>query len=432
MSQKEKIKKNEQKDKKQQEEAPSNNSNNQINKVSQDDHKKALNKARHRSIELFSERMILKKALKQINYQKLAIEKQRDEIEVKNEKLNKALDKARKRTIDLFGKHIDLKKAKKYISIINHDVEEKNVRLEKSIKKAKQRTIELFGKHIDLKKAKNRIEYQSELLQKSYNELEIKNIQINDSLDYAKHIQSGILPPEEQIRFCFPDSFVFFRPKEVVSGDFYWMAEKKDNIFLAVVDCTGHGVPGAFMSMIGYTMLNQIVNENENKTTVQILLDLNKEIFASFYRSKKGAGFQNDGMDLTICKYNRKSRKLSISSAGHNFCVLSNNEIKVSKGCIFGIGEVPNDYEELVFKEVSYSIDHPVRLYMCTDGYTDQFGGDKNRKFSPKRLLYLIENNYNLPMDKQKRIFEMAFNQWKGKETQIDDVLLMGINFNHI
>ncbi|NOZ48369.1 MAG: SpoIIE family protein phosphatase [Chlorobi bacterium] len=393
-----------------------------------EEYKKALNKVRHRSIELFSERQILRKALKQINFQKLEIEKQKNEIQQKNKKLNKALAKARKRTIDLFGKHVDLKKAKKYISIINEDVEKKNIRLEKAVKKARKRTIDLFGKHIDLKKAKKRIENQGELLQQSFNELEIKNTQINDSIDYAKHIQQAILPPEEQIKACFPDSFVFFKPKEVVSGDFYWFTEKKDTVYLAVIDCTGHGVPGALMSMIGNTLLNKIVNDNNNISSAKLLEKLDSEIFNAFYREKKDSDFQNDGMDLTICRYDKRNNEISISSAGHNYIVINNGKLEMYKGNLLGIGEIIDIDFDINYEEQKFLLTNPLQIYMFSDGFADQFGGDKDKKFHNSQLKKLIYKNHMLPMNEQKQIFNKVFNEWKGAGSQTDDVLLIGIN----
>jgi hypothetical protein len=257
-----------------------------------------------------------------------------------NTKLQKAYDKSRLRSIEIFGKQVDARKAKNFYEFEsellrqgNHALEEKNLKLEKANNKARRRTIDLFGKHIDLKKAKKHIELQK-------TELEKKNHQINDSLNYAKLIQEATLPKKNFIKTVLPNTFIFFQPRDVVSGDFYWF-EKIDNlIFAAAVDCTGHGVPGAFMSMIGTTLLNEIVVESRTFDTAQILTKLNLGVIHSLNQKSDSDFIQNDGMDITICCINKENHTVDISCAGQTCYVINDEKLSAIRGDIFPIGDI--------------------------------------------------------------------------------------------
>ena len=347
-----------------------------------------LDKARHRSIELFSEKQELKKAYKQIIKQNQEIEKQKEEIEAKNERLKKAIDKA------------------------------------------KQRTIDLFGKHLDLKKASRRIEFQNDLIEKKNRQLEEKNKEINDSLAYAKLIQEAILPSQKIIANKFPDSFILFRPKEVVSGDFYWYTEIDNLQFFAVADCTGHGVPGALMSMIGNSLLNKIVNDHKNFTPSRILQLLNKEVVFTLNQSFDLDTSQNDGMDITLCQIDKTSKELTIASATQNCYVVNDGKLKTIKGDIFSIGGLFAHHPDLSFTDYKFKLTKETILYMFSDGYQDQFGGPKDKKFMGKKLKHLLLNNSYLPMREQKDILNKEFDAWKGKNKQIDDVLVIGLKLS--
>lgn len=397
----------------------------EINKIQQK--KSALDKARHRSIELFSEKQELKKAYNQIKKQKQEIEKQKEEIEAKNARLYKTIDKAKKRTIDLFGKHIDLKKAQREITTQKNLIERKNQRLEKSIEKVKRRTIDLFGKHIDLKKASKRIEFQNELIENKNKELEEKNKEISDSLAYAKLIQQAIFPSNKLLNSKFPDSFILFRPKEVVSGDFYWYTEVDQMQFFALADCTGHGVPGALMSMIGNSLLNKIVNDHKNYTPSRILQLLNKEVVFALNQSFDIDASQNDGMDITLCLIDRNRKELIIASATQNCYILDEGELTTIKGDIFSIGGLFAHHPDLCFTDYKFKLSREITIYMFSDGYQDQFGGPKDKKFMSSKLKKLLIDNTNLPMNEQKDILNKEFDNWKGKNKQIDDVLVIGL-----
>jgi serine phosphatase RsbU (regulator of sigma subunit) len=350
--------------------------------------KVVLDKARHRSIELFSEKQELKKAYNQIILQKQEIEEQKEVIVAKNERLKKAIDKAKKRTIELFGKHIDLKKASK------------------------------------------RIEFQNELIEKKNIELEDKNREIGDSLSYAKLIQEAILPSLRVIENKFTDSFILYRPKEVVSGDFYWYSEIDNLQFFALADCTGHGVPGALMSMIGNSLLNKIINDHKNYTPSRILQLLNKEVVFTLNQSFDLDASQNDGMDITLCQIDKNSKELTIASATQNCYVISDGELNIIKGDIFSIGGLFAHHPDLAFTDYKFKISRETMVYMFSDGFQDQFGGPKDKKFMSSKLKSLLVNNSFLPMKEQKDILNHEFETWKGKNKQIDDVLVVGLKIS--
>ncbi|MCK5823307.1 MAG: SpoIIE family protein phosphatase [Bacteroidales bacterium] len=350
------------------------------------------------------------------------------ELEKVNSKLQKAYDKSRHRSIKIFGKQVDARKAKNFYEFetellrqTNQALEGKNTELKKANAKARRRTIDLFGKHIDLKKAKKQIEIQN-------NELEKKSHQINDSLNYAKLIQEATLPKKNFIKKILPNSFIFFQPRDIVSGDFYWLEKIGNLIFVAAVDCTGHGVPGAFMSMIGTTLLNEIVVENKTYDTAQILTKLNLGVIHSLNQKIDSDFIQNDGMDITICCINKEKQSMDISCAGHTCYVINNNKLSTIRGDIFPIGDIFPNRPKPKYSRHSIKIEKEATIYMFSDGYQDQFGGEKNEKFLSNNFKKLLWENHKLKPEKQYDILETEFNKWKGSNQQIDDILVIGIN----
>ncbi len=266
-------------------------------------------------------------------------------------------------------------------------------------------------------------------------ELSQKNILIEnqkekiiDNITYAKRIQQSILIDEKEIQSYLPNSFIFYLPKDIVSGDFYWCSKIGDDIVLAAIDCTGHGVSGAFMSMIGNTLLNQIVNEKHIITPSEILHLLNIGIFEGMNQGKEEGVIARDGMDMVICTINYKSNQLQFAGAQNALYLIDNNELKIIKGDMYSIGggeTNANPYNQTYTNHVI-----PINkkhIYLFTDGYMDQFGGPNRKKIGTQQFKELIINNQHLSMQKQKEQFISFYTNWKGKETQIDDVLLIGV-----
>lgn len=265
-------------------------------------------------------------------------------------------------------------------------------------------------------------EYKNKLLLAKKNKIiQAKNRDIIDSFHYAQKIQAAILPSKLEFDKTFEDSFIFYVPKELVSGDFYWHEKVGDDVFFAVADCTGHGVPGSILTIICANALNFVVNVNKLKNTGEILDAVRIRVIDFL---AKGGHNINDGMDIAICRYNKASLMLQYSGAYNPVYIFSENEFIVTKPCKQPVGRY------LYTKNFEYS-NHQLSkgdsLYLFSDGFSDQFGGPKNKKFKYKQFKSLISENKNKPFEIQKDIFTNTFNDWKGECEQIDDVCILGL-----
>ena len=252
-----------------------------------------------------------------------------------------------------------------------------------------------------------------------------KDKQITDSINYASLIQSSILPPGELIRNLLPEFFILFKPRDIVSGDFYWCSEKNGKVMLAVVDCTGHGVPGAFMSMIGNTLLNEIINEKRITKPSDILAELNTGIKKALHQNGQEA-HSNDGMDLAIVSIDREKRRIIFAGARRPLYIASNGALNEIKGNSHGIG---GGRKKIIknFTQHEYRLKKGDTFYLFSDGYVDQFGGEENRKFMTERFEKLLLDINHITMKEQFSILENSFEEWKGSGKQIDDVLVIGV-----
>ncbi|MBU0489649.1 MAG: SpoIIE family protein phosphatase [Bacteroidetes bacterium] len=255
-------------------------------------------------------------------------------------------------------------------------------------------------------------------------DLQVKNKNITDSISYASRIQSAILPGPTRRSLRLPDSFVFFRPKDIVSGDFYWIEKFGDKTFVAAVDCTGHGVPGAFMSMIGQAALNQALHENHITEPHKILNFLSQKIYDTLQRNS-AAHSVKDGMDLTICSFAEGSGEIAFAGVRNPAYIVHNGEIRVFKGDSHPIGE-PFDEEFSSYRQEKFQIEKESCVYMLSDGYIDQFGGPSRKKFLAKRFRELIVEIAHLPLQEQEERLASEFINWKRMIEQYDDVMVIG------
>ena len=258
--------------------------------------------------------------------------------------------------------------------------------------------------------------------------LEEQNDNITKSILYAEKIQNSILPSQNLISQNIANFFVLFKPKDIVSGDFYWFYKKGDSYWGAIVDCTGHGVPGAFMSMIGNSLLNKIILEEATTTPSGLLTKLNKELKYALGQSKREDA-SDDGMDMTVVKINQKKKEMLISLANHSAIVVKENKAEIIEGDIYSIGGLFSDMEDLEFTDKVVDISKGTSIYMYSDGYQDQFGGPKNKKYTPERLKDKIIELQNLKLSEQNKALEHEIEEWKGNTNQIDDILVVGIKF---
>jgi ligand-binding sensor domain-containing protein/serine phosphatase RsbU (regulator of sigma subunit) len=257
--------------------------------------------------------------------------------------------------------------------------------------------------------------------------IEAKNKDITDSIEYAKKIQDSILPSIESIKKSLPESFIFYQQKDIVSGDFYWFSQKKHITIIAAVDCTGHGVPGAFMSLIGNNILNQIINENNITDPAIILNYLNEGVNKALYTSKT-YGVAKDGMDIGICAINSNANEIIYAGAMRPIYITREGKLDEIAGDKVAIG---TDFSNGIHKDFKFNnkkieVQTGDIFYLSTDGYADQFGGEKGKKMMKKNFKNLLQHISHKPMAQQEIIVAESFSEWKGNFEQVDDVLVIG------
>jgi PAS domain S-box-containing protein len=257
-------------------------------------------------------------------------------------------------------------------------------------------------------------------------EIQNKNKKITESINYAKRIQNAILPNTRVINRALPDSFILYKPKDVVSGDFPWYMQIKDDIYIAAVDCTGHGVPGALLSLIGYFLLNDIVRSRKI-TEPGIILDLLDEGVTTTLRQDEDATTK-DGMDIALCKINYQKREVEYAGAHRPLYIMRNGVMEEIKGNKFPIGGGIFK-NQTNFTNTKLTLNKGDTIFFSSDGFPDQFGGPEVRKFGPKKVREIIERVHKLPMKQASAVFDQEWESWRGDEKQTDDVLLIGIKF---
>jgi len=327
-------------------------------------------------------------------------------------KANKLLEKLNEK-LHYKNEHINQK---------NIELQDKNIYIEKQNKELHTKNDQIEKQNGELKIKNTKIEEQRSLL-------EFKNNQITESINYASRIQKAILPSLNAILTSFKDAMIYYKPRDIVSGDFYWYSHQEDKKFLAAVDCTGHSVPGAFMSLIGNTLLNEIVNEKKIYSPAEILKKLHKGIIETLHQTDIEGQTTDDGMDITFCCYDEINKKVTFASANHQVYKFNKEGFEIIEGDIFSIGGYVEEGMDFSFTNHEISIDNQTVLYFFSDGYSDQFGGDFGKKFMSPQFEILINNIYKLPMKEQYNKLDETFNRWKGDRKQVDDILVVGIKF---
>ncbi|MBL0049810.1 MAG: SpoIIE family protein phosphatase [Bacteroidetes bacterium] len=276
-----------------------------------------------------------------------------------------------------------------------------------------------------VKERTSEIVKQSEEIQKQKDIVEIKNKDITDSINYAKRIQDTILPPDNEIKRLLPESFILFLPKDILSGDFYWVDEIDDTVLVAAVDCTGHGVPGALMSIVGNNILSQSINEHRLSKPSAILDELNKGV-TNTLRQKNEESKVKDGMDIVLLSLDKKTNKVAWAGANNPIYHIRNGELTETKGNKFPIGIFIG--EELKhFDNHEMEVQKGDTIYLFTDGYADQFGGPKGKKFKYNQFKITLIQLQHLPMEEQRMKLLNTIRSWQGENEQVDDILVIGI-----
>jgi serine phosphatase RsbU (regulator of sigma subunit) len=257
------------------------------------------------------------------------------------------------------------------------------------------------------------------------NIIQQKNTDISASINYARRIQDSILPPENHVKEILGDVFILYRPKDVLSGDYYWLETRDNYSFVAVADSTGHGVPGALLSLMGHNLLNQAIQERHLTSPSDILDYLNTGIQQTLNQYKK-EGELRDGMDIVLCVFERNSKRLMYAGAINPLYIVRNDELIQLKGNRFSIGSY-YDQKLRPFSLQEFELQEGDLLYLFTDGFADQFGGDSDRKLSHRRFRELLLSLQNMPMHAQREVLNNQLEAWMGGVAQTDDVCVLGI-----
>jgi CheY-like chemotaxis protein/serine phosphatase RsbU (regulator of sigma subunit) len=273
----------------------------------------------------------------------------------------------------------------------------------------------------------DKIAEQKHKIKKQHDLVRTQNKKIEDSILYAKRIQSAVLPPNRFIQYLLSDHFIFYKPRDIVSGDFYWIKQVEEKIFIAAADCTGHGVPGALMSMLGITFLNEIINKDPNIHANEVLNELRTHIISSL-RQTGSSGESRDGMDVALCIVDHKNKMLEFAGANNPLYMIRDGELMHEKGCKMPIGIHRRAKESFVNHYINIKQDD--LFYIFSDGYVDQFGGEYGRKFLSANFKKLLLEIADKPLLEQRQIIEKEFDDWKGERKQLDDILVIGFRIS--
>jgi len=265
---------------------------------------------------------------------------------------------------------------------------------------------------------------QKQEIESKNEELEILYKQVTDSIHYAKRIQDAILPSNSTVRKLLPDSFILFKPKDIVSGDFYWIEKKGSLVYFAAVDCTGHGVPGAFMSLVGYNILKDILNNSDVTRPADILDSLREGIMNTLKADESGKQAK-DGMDMTLCAINYDTLELQYAAAFNPMCLVRNGELILYQANKFPIGSYIGD--KVNFDNHTIQLVPGDQIFIFSDGYADQFGGPNGKKFMVGNFRKLLAQIAPLASPEQRDKLDQTLLNWQGGQEQVDDVLVIGV-----
>jgi serine phosphatase RsbU (regulator of sigma subunit) len=283
----------------------------------------------------------------------------------------------------------------------------------------------------EVRNATKEIRVQKEEVENQKDQILEQKKAITDSIQYASRIQTAILPPDEVLKYLLPKHFILYKPRDIVSGDFYWLTQKREKIIIVVADCTGHGVPGAFMSMLGNALLNDIVNNIKTLQASTMLNELRDQVMVSLRQTGK-VDEAKDGMDLALCILDKENMALQYAGGFNSLYHIRNGKLTEIKADKMPIGIGSKAGKSFTNNELTLQKDDT--LYMSSDGYVDQFGGPKGKKFMSTRFKQLLLDIQDKIMFEQKEILEQTLNEWMGitglheeKQEQIDDIIVMGI-----
>ena len=317
------------------------------------------------------------------------------------------------------------KEDKKTLKAVTEKIELKDI----SLNELEETNAHLINATWRERELKQQLQESLDELHKSKEIIDQQNIKIKESINYSKRIQSATIPSIKDFESIFPDSFIIYKPKDVVSGDYPWFYKEGNIVYVAAVDCTGHGVPGAMMAMLSVLLLNQIVEKNINSTPGDILNSMHKSIVKTL-KQDDPLNTASDGLDIALCRINLDTHEIQYAGAHRPLYYTKKNELQELKGSKFPIGG--KQYKGLnSFETNTIFLDKRSTIYLFSDGFPDQFGGEKNRKFGSKRIKDTISKFKSLNMQEVRSVLENSLVDWmeEAKEKQYDDILMMGIRF---
>ncbi|HAM99481.1 MAG TPA: hypothetical protein DCQ26_12810 [Marinilabiliales bacterium] len=344
------------------------------------------------------------------------IEQQKIEIEQRNKELELAFKKSS-------IQHIKLQK-------IFYQNEMQRKELEQALIEIQKKNEELATQNEEISTQRDQIELQNEEIQSQRDFAILQQEEIRDNLLYASRIQQALLPPKYLMEQLLPEHFVLNRPKDIVSGDFYWISQNRFKTIVAVADCTGHGISGAMMSMLGTAFLNEIINRNDITNSAQILDQLRERIIISLHQENENNSleFSRDGMDISLCIIDIVDNTLEFSGANNPLYLVRDQELMELKAdkIPIGIHEFCNE----PYATQKLELKGKDEIYLFSDGFADQFGGSKGKKMKYTRFKQIILESASVPFHQKEWALDTAFNEWKGNQEQIDDVLVLGFKIN--
>jgi serine phosphatase RsbU (regulator of sigma subunit) len=296
------------------------------------------------------------------------------------------------------------------------EIEDKKNSIEEINEELKQQNEEILSQRDEIEAQRNEIQFQKEEIEKAHQHTE-------ESIIYAKRIQSAILPPVDYIYELIPDHFILYMPRDIVSGDYYWIKQIHDQMVIVAADCTGHGVPGAFMSMLGISFLNEIVMRREIIHTGEILKEMRKQVKRSLRQTGKSEEAK-DGMDMAVCVINTKTNIMQYSGAYNSVYIIRDKELIEIKADRMPVGI--HGIEKAEYTDHQFQLSENDIIYLFSDGFQDQFGGPKGKKYLTKRFKAYLLSIHDLTMSSQKQQLEKEINAWKKGYEQTDDILVMG------
>jgi len=345
------------------------------------------------------------------------VKKQKDEIEGKYKKI--------------WQTSLSVHKQKEEVERLNNALNDQKIELENA-------HIDISAKNAKLWKTSLLVNKQKEEVERIKEQIAEKNKHITDSIKYAEIIQRALLPPKQDILKAIPQSFIYYAPKDIVSGDFYWFAdigkEKRNTCVIAAVDCTGHGVPGAFMSMIGNELLNSIIMEKKVYEPGKIIDRLQGGIRFALRKGKDKSGSEvRDGMDIALCTVDFDEMEVEFAGANNPVYIVRGSKGKGDNG-YYELEEIKGNKaiqfeDQQEFSNHKFKVEKGDSFFIFSDGYADQFGGEAGKKFKYSQFKKLLVSINDEPMDKQGEILEKTMNDWRGTAEQIDDIIVIGVKF---